>query len=273
MTDWQRVIDADFAVPTDAPLADLVAELTGNLSSPDPILRDRQSYAVLATWVEKGVLDADLERLGDTMTELFDAEVVQARTFAPLILDEIVTRGTFRQRWLDAFAKWYPSETDLRGHDAELGWLHAVAHGADTLKAFGLHPEADPVRVLAVGAERLTAPTEFVWREQEDDRLGFALAHVLTRPELSETDSVGWLSTIETAFTSGEPGPPPPFASNTMRTLRLLYLLADRGVRPGWGRGDTIPLRHRDTVKQRLAEVLAHVAPFAGLTLRLAGRV
>ncbi|ADD41659.1 DUF2785 domain-containing protein [Stackebrandtia nassauensis] len=264
MTDWQRVKDADFAVPDDKPLADLVAELTGNLRSPDPVLRDEQSYYVLATWVEKGVLDGDLERLGDEMAALLDDPEVQARTFATLILGEIVDRGTYFPRWLDAFANWYPSEVDLRGHDEKLGWLHAVAHGADTLKAFGGHTDVDPARMLSIAAQRLLAPTEFVWRDQEDDRLAFAVAHVLTRPELTEADSVGWLAAVDTDFTSGEPGPPPPHASNTMRTLRLLYILADRGVRPSWRGGDVTQLQHRDAVKQRLAEVLARVAPFTG---------
>jgi hypothetical protein len=49
-----------------------------------------------------------------------------------------------------------------------------------------------------------------------------------------------------------------------MRTLRALYLLVDRGVRPNWGRSETIQVRQRDAVRQRLAEVLTLVAPFAG---------
>jgi len=63
---------------------------------------------------------------------------------------------------------------------------------------------------------------------------------------------------------NGEPGPVPAHASNTMRTIRLLYILVDRGVRPNWGSSEAIQVRHRDAVRQRLAEVLALVAPFAG---------
>jgi hypothetical protein len=62
--------------------------------------------------------------------------------------------------------------------------------------------------------------------------------------ELSEADAVGWLDPIAAAF-AGKPGPVPAYASNSMRTLRFLYLLADRGVRPVWNRGDPTP-RHDD---------------------------
>lgn len=265
MTDWQRVIDADFAVPADASLSDLVAELVADLRSADPRLRDRQALPVLGTWIEDGTLGTEaVLAVGDAMAERFDDPEIQARTFAPLVLDVIVTGGQYRPQWLDAFAAWFPAETDLRGHDSERGWLHAVAHGADLLGSFGRYTDADPARLLELATARLLAPTEYVWRDQEDDRLAFAIAHILTRSDLTEAQSTDWLGTIETDFTTAEPGPPPPYASNTMRTLRLLYILADRGVRPSWRGGEPIPPRHREAVRARLAEVLAAVAPFTG---------
>ncbi|MCB8901830.1 MULTISPECIES: DUF2785 domain-containing protein [unclassified Streptomyces] len=53
----------------------------------------------------------------------------------------LVRRGDFRAGWVDEFECWYPMEKDLRGHDEKLGWLHGVAHGADTLGRFGCHSE------------------------------------------------------------------------------------------------------------------------------------
>jgi hypothetical protein len=91
-----------------------------------------------------------------------------------------------------------------------------------------------------------------------------AIALTLTRTELTAAESVGWLDAIEADFAAGERGPVPAHASNAMRTLRLLYLLADRGVRPDWNGAAALELRHRDAVKERLAAVLALVAPFAG---------
>ncbi|MGW5030708.1 DUF2785 domain-containing protein [Streptomyces nigra] len=40
------------------------------------------------------------------------------------------------ERWCAAFSAWYPQERDTPGWDDSLGWLHAVAHGADAVAAF-----------------------------------------------------------------------------------------------------------------------------------------
>lgn len=263
MTDWQAVIDGGFRLPDGLSTDDAVAELAQALRSPDPVLRDEQAYVVLYRLIP--TLDSARRRgLGAQMAVRFADPAIQARTFAPLILAEIVAKGEFQPEWLAAFEAWYPAETDLRGHDPELGWLHAVAHGADLLGTFGRHPEVEPGRMLRLAAARLLAPTDYVFAAQEDDRLALAVALTLTRAELTEDESVAWLEPIAADFAAGKPGPVPAQASNTMRTLRMLYLLADRGVRPDWSKGDPTDLRHREVVKRRLAEVLALTAPFAG---------
>jgi hypothetical protein len=263
MTDWEKVIAGDFEPPAGGLTPELIAELSEALRSPDPVLRDEQALTVLGHWVPE--LDAGLRRgLGDEMAARFADPEVQARTFAPLVLAMIVEHGDFEEPWLTAFTRWYPAETDVRGYDQERGWLHAVAHGADLLGTFGRHPRVDPAPLPAVAAARLLAGTDYVFANQEDDRLAYAVALTLTRPELSEAQSVDWLEPVRAAFDAGEPGPVPPFASNTMRTLRALYILADRGVRPEWNQGDPMRLTHRDAVLQRLAEVLAIVSPMAG---------
>jgi hypothetical protein len=71
VTNWQDVADADFEVPPGADpdaLDALTAELAEALADPDPAVRDGAPYAVLATWLERGVLDRQLAWLGETMT-------------------------------------------------------------------------------------------------------------------------------------------------------------------------------------------------------------
>ncbi|GAA0570780.1 DUF2785 domain-containing protein [Kribbella sandramycini] len=257
MTDWARVRADDFAVPADRPLPELVAELSELLRSPDPLVRDGQAYAVLATWIGRDVLSADeLVALGDQMVERFGDAEIQARTFAPLILDCIVSAGAYEARWVPPFERWYVGETDLRGQDADLGWLHAVAHGADLLGTFGLHPAVEPVEMLRLGIGRLLTPTTYVLRDMEDDRLSYALALTLTRPELTEVDAIGWLDpayaglVLPTEVIS-------PLTTNTLRTLRALYLLVDRGVRLPNGKVAQAP--YREQVKTKLADVVAVV--------------
>jgi hypothetical protein len=263
VTDFQKLIDDGAALPDEASRVGILAELCEALRSPDPVVRDEQALTLLAGWIP-GLDWAERHALGDTMTRRFDDPEIQARTFAPLILAAIVEQGDYDPAWLAAFAEWYPAETELRGYDPELGWLHAVAHGADLLGAFGLCLQVDPVPLLDLAAARLLAPTAYVFAHQEDDRLGYAVGLTLTRDELSEADAVGWLDPIAAAFVAGQPGSVPAYASNSMRTLRVLYLLADRGVRPEWNSGDPIALRHRDILRDRLADVLALVAPMTG---------
>jgi hypothetical protein len=263
VTDWQRIADADFGVPDGASRDALAAELAGALADPDPRVRDGAAYAVLATWISRGEFDGQLPWLGAAMAERFADAQVQARAFAPLVLAWVTERGGYDEHWVRAFADWYPAETDLRGYDTELGWLHAVAHGADLLGVLGRHPQVQPESMLRLGARRMLAGTDVVWRDQEDDRLAFALALTLTRPELTAAQSTGWLVPIDERFAAGEPGPVPAFASNTMRTLRMLYLLADRGVRSEPAAAP-LTLTWRADVLDRVAHTLAAVAWFAG---------
>jgi hypothetical protein len=263
VTDWDRIAAAGFAVPADADIDALAADLAEALADPDPRIRDGAAYAVLATWIERGILDRQLNSLGATMAGRFSDVRIQARTFAALVLAWVVERGAYDEGWARAFADWYPAETDLRGHDSRLGWLHAVAHGADLLGVLGRDPRVRPEWMLEVGARRMLADTQFVWRDSEDDRLGYAMALILARPHLTIAQSTRWLDLVDEKFATAEPGPVPPYASNTIRTLRMLYLLADRGVRAE----EDAPAQqfaHRGEVITRLAKTLATVSWFAG---------
>jgi hypothetical protein len=255
------------------------ADLLEMLSSPDPVERDDIAYLGMVQRIGSGSEDDDLVALGDEIAGRLEDGEIQTRSFAALILGEVVERdqvtglatGEAVLRWRDAFAGWYATEQDLRGWDDSLGWLHAVAHGADTLARFGRSArlDRDDLRgLLDVACARLLAPTGFVLRDQEDDRLGYALALVLSRPELSEDDSVRWLRPVAAAFAAGEPGPVPAFATNAMRTLRMLYLLCDRGfLFPEATQGETVArasVAHPAALKPALADVLRHAWPYLG---------
>ncbi|MFI2611781.1 DUF2785 domain-containing protein [Kitasatospora sp. NPDC018619] len=261
MTDWREIYEKDGALPPGRGLDDLTAELAEALGDPDPEVRDGYPYAVLDAWIRSGVIDGErCLALGDLMAERFTDPRIEARTFAPLVLRMIVGRGVLRAEWFDAFAAWYRSEADLRGRDDKLGWLHAVAHGADLLGAFGLRPEFDPEPLFALAAVRLLAPTEYLFAEREDDRLARAVALVQTRPDLAPERSTAWLAPVAEALAPYGRGPMPVWASNTVRTLRALYVLADLGVALERG-GPLVPLVHGEVLKARVAEVLRPVLP------------
>ncbi|MGX2997027.1 DUF2785 domain-containing protein [Streptomyces sp. JNUCC 64] len=264
MTDWYEICAQDCALPAGGDPDALVAELAECLGDPDPEVRDGYPYVVLETWIERGVIDGDrLIRLGDTMAARLTDARTEARAFAPLVLDMIVSRGAVRREWLDAFARWYPAESDPRGYDARLGWLHAVAHGADLLGALGRHPGIDPVGVLDIAAARLTVPTDHLYAEREDERLARGIALTLTHPGLGEDASVGWLDGVAAALRSVPRGPTPAYVSNALRTLRALYVLVDLGVPPCPER-PALPVPHRERVKRGIVEALASDVKYLG---------
>lgn len=172
MTDWQAIADADFDLPAGVDLPTLAGELSEALADPDPDVRDGPAYAVLARWIKRGVLDGQLSAMGDEMAARFADPRIQARTFAALVLCWIIERGAFDEAWLAAFQRWYLAEDDLRGYDAEVGWLHAVAHGADLLGLLGQDERVQPEQMLELAARRMLADTHYVWRDAEEDRLG-----------------------------------------------------------------------------------------------------
>jgi hypothetical protein len=148
MTDWAAIIAADFAVPAGRALPDLAGELLDALCSPDPALRDAQAYPILTAWILARHLDSQLTELGERVVRLLAHPQTQARTFAALIVAALIHRDTAAPvldtptllRWANGVADWWVAETDLRGWDDQLGWLHAAAHGADVIGELGLSP-------------------------------------------------------------------------------------------------------------------------------------
>lgn len=260
MDDVLRPHDGDIGELPGAATAAALEALVLDLRSPDPAVRDERAYATAVRWIPG--LDAVERRwLGDRTAGLFDDPGIQARAFAPLVLARIVDAGDWRQEWWEAFAGWYPGETDLRGYDTTLGWVHAAAHGADLLAALAQRAQQDPVPLFELAVARLLADTRQVFDAQEDDRIARALARILCRPGLGVAESVGWLDVVAAAFRTGEPGPVPPWASNTMRTLRMLYLLADRGLLTPGGDGPPSTVTQREAVLDALAATLTIVTP------------
>lgn len=235
--------------------------LVADLRSPDPVVRDDRAY-VTAVRLIPVLGTAERRRLGDRMATHFSDPAIQARTFAPLILARISEAGDWRTEWWQAFADWYPAETDLRGYDPALGWLHAAAHGADLLAALARRPGQDPLPLAELAVVRLLAETGHLFDAQEDDRLAYALAQILSHPDLTADRSAEWLAPVSKAFRTGEPGAVPAWASNTMRTLRMLYVLVDRGHRTRNTDEPPHTITHREAVLDALAETLAIVAPY-----------
>lgn len=234
--------------------------LVDDLASPDPAVRDDGAYAALTRLLRVGSVSvADRAWLADAMVERLGHERAEARAFAPLVLASLVAAGDFRDDWVPAVTAWYVHEQDVRGHDPDLGWLHTIAHGADFYGACGAAGVGDPAALLDALARRLVAPTDDVWRDQEDDRLACAIALVLTRADVDAATSVAWLGHVRAMFAAGSPGPVPAEASNAMRTLRSLHVaLGEQVLRAG--EPATVP--HSEHVRREVSTLLSEATPW-----------
>lgn len=230
------------------------------LLSPDPEIRDDYAYTAAARWIRDGRLDDVLEALGDTAASRFIHPEVQARTFAPLILCCVLTRGhtvpgllpkQAAERWYAEFSAWYPVEQDTRGWDESLGWLHAVAHGADAAAAFAKALPDRRTELLELCARRMTAAkSDYRYAQLEDARLARALLRILQAPGLNLEEATGWLTVVADALEGGGPGPVPVWAFNTFATLQSLHLHLARGLVD-----EDIP-PHAEVVAARTADLL-----------------
>lgn len=260
LVDWASTAADGFPFPEGVPASRLAAELSDMLVSPDPVIRDDHAYTGAARWIGEGRFDQVLETLGDTAAGRFTHPEVQARTFAPLILCSVLARGRTvpglvpqkaAERWYTAFSAWYPTEQDTRGWDDSLGWLHAVAHGADAAAAFATALPGRRTELLELCARRITAEhADYRYAQLEDARLARALTRILHAPGLTPEEATGWLTLVLAALDGGGPGPVPVWAFNTFATLQSLHVHLTRGLA-----GEGVP-PHAEAVAARAADLL-----------------
>jgi hypothetical protein len=257
---WQQVASASMRVPTDRPLADLTAELTTMLGSPDPVERDEIAYPILATWIDTGVYDDLLAGLGDGMAAGLTqglgesgTDSVFRRSFSALVLAECVRRDNAESRlpqgkileWGDRVAGWLVRERDVRGFVPGQGWAHAVAHGADAIgvlaesQHFGL-PELTVL--LDVVADRALAPTPAPLTSGEPDRLALATMSILRRRVVPMRIIEPWLARLTAAATRSTDPRADPFATtaNPEAFLRALHLQVALSAEPVDVRADLL---------------------------------
>jgi hypothetical protein len=225
---WTAIVDGGFGVPQGLAPIDLLLELGRHFGDPDPVLRDRCGYGITARWVvrEKRLANGDLQRLATAWlpglpiaqgavpsavatTGPGRGDPVLFRSFSALGLS-LVVAADLAQHALDATtvdalvtrgAQQLRTNTDRRGFDPTLGWVHVTAHTADLLKFLGRHPRLTPVHqrtiLDSVAATIEAAPAVFQWGE--DERLSRAAASVLRRDDADGAAVAGFLDALTQA--------------------------------------------------------------------------
>lgn len=257
---WQQVRSAEMRVPRDRPLADLTAELTTMLGSPDPVERADFAQPILATWISEGVYDELLAGLGDGMAAglvqgLGEAgsDSVFRRSCSALVLAECVRRDNAEGllprdkllEWGDRLSGWLVRERDVRGFVPGKGWAHAVAHGADAIGELARSPQLGATELtvlLDVLADRVLLPTTLPLSGGEPDRLALATMTVLRRRLVPQRILEPWLARLSAgAGATPAPGTDPYLTTGTPQAfLRALHLQVALASDPVEGRADLL---------------------------------
>ena len=195
---------ADAEVPVDS----LAAELVSCLGSPNPELRDRIGYELFTFWLRQDKLSGEarhslLVQLRDNLS----AEPTLLRSFSALILAELMRsdakepfmndeeRNTLLSSAVEAIA----AEKDFRGLEPDIGWVHPIAHMADLLWRFALHPATDrgqSVTILAAVGTKV-APVNVSYSFNEGDRLARVITTLIQRDLLDHQVTADWISAFQ----------------------------------------------------------------------------
>lgn len=264
---WAEVAASGYAVPEGLHPPDALDELLGMLGSEDPEVRDTQAYSTLAHWTRAGHLDSVLRELGDEAAYGLSHESVLVRSFSALVLSEAIRRVRLAPLlpdyivaiWIECWMRWYPNEPDVRSFEEGIGWIHAVAHGADVARELALHPimSNDDLRHLTGRLRSLSLPLN----QTEDDRLALAMLAVLSREEYEPEDARAWLADYRTLWTSLEPGLIPPGAALAVRTLHSLHTLLHLGATLD---GVTLHPAYPEETLAAVQDALRSVYPYYG---------
>jgi hypothetical protein len=209
---WKQIAQNDYRVPAGQSAAALIMDLSDNLGSPDPDLRDELAYEISAAWIYRDQrlsasellplvrkCESNLGRgLGEQGTDsvlLRSFSALELSVIAALNLKKPVLSDDDFQQLLTAALNYMNAERDLRGYDPQKGWMHATAHTADLLKFLGRDARlklADQARILDAIAGKLRQRHVFVFGENE--RMAAAVFSLIQRNDFDRSAFSDWLA-------------------------------------------------------------------------------
>ncbi len=214
---WHGIAEDDYNVPDGHDLLDLTDELLGYLGETDSELRDVVAYRTLFHWINKKKVYSPeiLRSMRDAlMNNLFvglrneDDESVLLRSFSALVLSLIIfydTTDPFLEQdefdeMLEGILRYFEAEKDMRGHDPELGWVHAIAHTADLLKFMIRNKKSEDENheyILQSITNKLMEPSDVIFIHDEDERLALTALEIVRRGEIDFEAIVAILHQLE----------------------------------------------------------------------------
>jgi hypothetical protein len=212
-TFFRGIVQSNYAPPSN--VDEVVNTLMECLASPDSELRDTYGFEILSRWIRRGVLSPDsLKRMVATLTPNLKIGLGERggnatfrRSFSALVLSELIRQDNLAPylekpqvlALLEAATNHLTLEQDLRGFDAQLGYVHGVAHGADVLFRLASSQKLEKPQLLALleAVRSKVAPSgNTAYAFGEDERLARVVIAVLARGQLNSTEWAGFVQNI-----------------------------------------------------------------------------
>lgn len=182
------------------------------LGDPDPTLRDGVAYEGFATLLRGKQLSRDTVRHLRTalLDQLEDREADASgvrRPFAALVLSEVARADRIEETFsaaerndlVDRASAYVRGVRDYRGFDADQGWRHGVAHGADLLMQLALNPavaDAQLLEIRSAVAAQIAPPGEHFYIYGEPGRLARPVLFLAQRGAFTEAEWSGWFEAL-----------------------------------------------------------------------------
>ncbi|WP_338844993.1 DUF2785 domain-containing protein [Massilia sp. W12] len=184
---------------------DLLPALAQCLKERDPQLRDELGFEGLQALLRSARMPADaVQELRQRLLAMLqgaDADGV-ARPFAALALAEVARvdrKQAFlsqeqRRQLAQAAADWIKSIQDYRAWDAQDGWRHAVAHGADWVMQLALNPALEEAQAAALlqALSVQMGQNRHAYTHGEGERIAQALFYLALREPWDEARWRAW---------------------------------------------------------------------------------
>ena len=233
----QRLENNDTAL-AETLFTDDLPKLLEVLGQPSSSLRDELGWSTLATYFRSSLCPSILRfKLLDILCSndflFFDIEKGEsiasvkrsfsALTIADLILGDVKNELILNENQLNKLAEtlclYLSKEKDFRGHDQNLGWIHAIAHVGDSFAALISHPNISKQNILKCLLAILTYIEKrenniFFWNEER--RLGRPIAIAISKL----TSELVKCSVFQRYLQLHEM----PACQNITNTLRCVYL-------------------------------------------------
>lgn len=211
----KKIVDNDFMLHEGGDKYEYLALMLEHIGDTDAEIRDDYIYSILATWISEGEYFTSEETI-DLLNKLLSDEhsfykiglnnddSVLKRSFSILQMDPIldlhINNNIFTKEMLydikDKLLKFISEESDLRGYDNEVGWVHSIAHAADGISRLLKCDEIDDEvakEVLNTIGDKFCEGKE-VFTAEEDERIATVICYdIIKNNMVNDEYLISWI--------------------------------------------------------------------------------